>query len=108
MTIVSIASFSLAALALAGVVQAAPPAGAAPDNPLLAPWSGPYGGVPQFDQYKVEQLKPALDASMAEPLAEIDKIANDPAPATFANTIAAMENSGRSLDRVSNVFGIYS
>src|SRR5712691_1720593 len=77
-------------------------------NPLLAPWTGPYGGVPPFDKVRVEQFQPALEASMAEALAEIDKIAADPAPPTFANTIAALERTGRTLDRVSNIFGIYS
>jgi peptidyl-dipeptidase Dcp len=77
-------------------------------NPLLAPWTGPYGGVPPFDKVKVEQFKPALEAAMAEQLAEIDTIANDTAPPTFDNTIAALERSGRTLDRVSNIFGIYS
>ncbi|HEU0091988.1 MAG TPA: M3 family metallopeptidase, partial [Vicinamibacteria bacterium] len=77
-------------------------------NPLLAPWSGPYGGVPPFDKVKVEQFKPALETAMTEALAEIDKVANDPAPPTFENTIVGLERSGRVLDRVSNIFGIYS
>jgi peptidyl-dipeptidase Dcp len=57
-----------------------------PNNPLLAKWVGPYGGVPPFDQIKVEQFKPALETAMAENLAEVDRIANDPAPPTFENT----------------------
>jgi peptidyl-dipeptidase Dcp len=44
---------------------------------------------------------------MAEHLAELDRIANDPAPATFANTIAAMERSGRALDRAATVYYIF-
>ncbi len=48
-------------------------------NPLLQPWSGPYAGVPPFDQVKVEQFKPALEAAMAETLAKVDAIAADPA-----------------------------
>ncbi|MCE3285450.1 MAG: Dipeptidyl carboxypeptidase Dcp, partial [Steroidobacteraceae bacterium] len=47
-------------------------------------------------------------AGMSEQLAEIDRIANDPAAPTFANTIAALERTGRTLDRVSTVYGIYS
>jgi peptidyl-dipeptidase Dcp len=77
-------------------------------NPLLAPWTGPYGGVPPFDNVKVEHLKPALEAAMAEQLAEVDRIANDPAAPTFENTLAALERSGRTLDRVGTVYGIYS
>ena len=80
----------------------------ASDNPLLREWSGPYGGVPPFDQVRVEHFKPALETAMARNLAEIDRIANDPAPPTFENTIAAMERSGRTLDRVGTVYGIWS
>ena len=107
MSKLSVASVGLAALVAAGAVQAHSTE-ANVSNPLLAPWTGPYGGVPPFDKVKVEQFKPALEASMAEALAEIDTIASDPAPPTFANTIAALEGTGRTLDRVSNVFGIYS
>jgi peptidyl-dipeptidase Dcp len=81
---------------------------AAPASALLAPWVGPYGGVPPFDQVKVADLQPALEAGMAQQLAEIDRIANDPAAPTFENTIAAMERTGRTLDRVGTVYGIYS
>src|SRR5690348_12647617 len=77
-------------------------------NPLLPEWTGPYGGVPPFDQVKVEHFKPALEAAMAESLAEIDRIADDPAPPTFENTFAAMERAGRVLDRVGAVYGVYS
>ena len=81
---------------------------AAPASALLAPWVGPYGGVPPFDQVKVADLQPALEAGMAQQLAEIDRIANDPAAPTFENTIAAMERTGRTLDRVGTVYDIYS
>src|SRR5262245_53242638 len=77
-------------------------------NPLLATWTGPYGGVPPFDKLKVEQFRPALESAMTEALAEIDKVASDPAPPTFENTIAALEKTGRTLDRAGNIFGIYS
>ena len=77
-------------------------------NPLLEQWTGPYGGVPPFDRVKVEHFKPALEAAMAENLAEVDRIANDPAPPTFENTIAALEKSGRTLDRVGSIFGVWS
>jgi peptidyl-dipeptidase Dcp len=76
-------------------------------NPLLTPWGGPYGGVPPFDRVRPEHLGPALEAAMAENLAEVDRIANDAAPANFENTIAAMERSGRTLDRVTTVYGIF-
>ena len=52
---------------------------ASASNPLLERWVGPYGGVPAFDRYQVGQFEPALEAGMAEQLAEIDRIASDPA-----------------------------
>jgi peptidyl-dipeptidase Dcp len=76
-------------------------------NPLLAKWEGPYGGVPPFDRVQVSLFKPALEAAMAEQLAEIQKIASDPAPPDFENTIAALERTGRTLDRVSTLYGIW-
>ncbi len=108
MLIASFAGAGLAALVAAGTAMAATAPEANVQNPLLAPWSGPYGGVPPFDKVKVEQFKPALETAMTEALAEIDKVANDPAPPTFENTIVGLERSGRVLDRVSNIFGIYS
>jgi peptidyl-dipeptidase Dcp len=103
---------SLVSLAAAIAVLAASPftvrAEEPVQNPLLAPWAGPHGGVPPFDKVKVEHFKPALEAAMAEQLAEIDTIAGDPAPPTFENTIAALERTGRTLDRVTTVFGIFS
>ena len=101
-----IAGAGVAACLAAGPATAATSATA--ENPLLAPWSGPYGGVPPFDQAKVEHLKPALEAGMAEELAEIDRITANPVSPTFENTIAAMERAGRTLDRVSTVYGIFS
>ncbi|MBT9392105.1 M3 family peptidase [Hymenobacter sp. NST-14] len=75
--------------------------------PLLQPWSGPHGGVPPFDQVNVADFKPALEAGMAESMAEINAIANNPAAPTFDNTIAALERSGSTLDRVETVYGIW-
>ncbi|MCM2332978.1 MAG: M3 family metallopeptidase [Anaeromyxobacteraceae bacterium] len=77
-------------------------------NPLLATWTGPYGGVPPFAAVKVEHFKPALEAGMAAQLAAIEKITAETAPATFENTIAAMERSGRTLDRVGRLYGVWS
>jgi len=101
------AGAALAALVAIAVSKDSPAADPA-FNPLLAPWTGPYGGVPPFDRVKVDQFKPALESAMAEQLAEVDKIANDPAPPSFENTLAALERSGHTLDRVGTVFGIYS
>jgi peptidyl-dipeptidase Dcp len=102
-----LAGAGLVALAATGAAPAAPASEATVTNPLLAPWTGPYGGVPPFDEVKVEQFKPALESAMAAQLAEVDTIANDPAVPTFENTLAALERSGRALDRAGTIFGIY-
>ncbi len=77
------------------------------DNPLLAKWEGPYEGVPPFDRVQVSMFKPALEAAMAENLAEIDRIAKDSSAPTFENSIAAMERTGRTLDRVTTIYGVW-
>jgi peptidyl-dipeptidase Dcp len=77
------------------------------ENPLLAKWEGPYGGVPPFDRVQISLFKPALEAAMAEQLAEIDRITKNPAPPDFENTIAALEDSGRALDRVTTLYGVW-
>jgi peptidyl-dipeptidase Dcp len=109
---------SLALLAVGAPLMAATAAAAAPattadlalavNNPLLQPWSGPFGGVPPFDRVQVGQFAPALATSMAENLKEIDAITANPAAPNFDNTIAALERSGRTFGRVSSVFGIFS
>src|SRR5438128_674855 len=81
---------------------------AAQVTPLLAPWQGPWGGVPPFGRFKPADLKPALEAAMAENLAEIDRIAADPSAPTFDNTIVAMERGGQSLQRVGAVYNVYT
>lgn len=76
-------------------------------NPLLAEWAGPNGGQPAFDKMDLAQLKPAMEAGMAASLAEIDAIANNPAKASFENTIVAMERAGKPLDRAMTYFSIW-
>ena len=77
-------------------------------NPLTRPWPGAFGGLPPFDEVRLEHFKPGLEAAMEERLAEVDAIADNPAPPTFENTIAAMERGGKALDRASTIYGIYS
>ncbi|WP_037315116.1 M3 family metallopeptidase [Salegentibacter sp. Hel_I_6] len=78
------------------------------DNILLAEWSGPYSGVPAFDKMKVDLVKPAMLKAMEMHLAEIDKIASNPEPATFENTIVPMEEAGDVLNRAFTYYGILS
>ena len=79
-----------------------------PDNPLLADYSGAYGGVPAFDKMKLDYLKPAIEWGMAKNLAEIDLIANNSDAPTFENVILPLEKSGDELGRVFSYWGIWS
>jgi peptidyl-dipeptidase Dcp len=81
---------------------------AATQNPLLAKWTGPYSGTPPFDRVTVAHFKPALEAAMTENLSEVERIANNAATPTFENTIAAMERSGSTLDRVTTIYGVWA
>ena len=78
------------------------------DNLLLKEWTGPYGGVPAFDQMKVEDVKDAMLLGMELNLKDIDAIANNTDAPTFENTIEAMERSGEELDRGFTYYGILS
>ena len=77
------------------------------ENPLLTKWEGPYGGVPPFDRVQIALFKPALEAAMAEQLAETEAIAKNTAAPDFENTIAALERTGGTLDRVSTIYGVW-
>jgi len=77
-------------------------------NALLAKWEGPYDGVPPFNRVKIADFKPALEAAMAENLAEVQKIAADPKAPNFENTIAAMERTGKALERIQTIYDIWS
>ncbi len=75
-------------------------------NPLIAPWTGPYGGVPPWDKVKPELFPAAFEAALAERKRDYDRIANDPAKPTFANTFVPMQNAGQTLNRVMTLFGV--
>jgi peptidyl-dipeptidase Dcp len=75
----------------------------ASQNPLLKDWTGPFG-LPPFGAIAPDHFRPAFDAALAAHRAEIEAIAADPAVPSFDNTIAALEMSGRDLERVSNMF----
>ena len=72
-------------------------------NPFLAPSPLPFA-FPDFDAIQEEHFRPAFAAGMAEQRAEVEAITADPGPATFENTIVALERSGATLRRVSRVF----
>ena len=80
----------------------------APDNPLVRSGTGPFGGIPPFDEVKVEHFEPAWEEAMAEELSDIDRITAIRAMPTFENTIAALERAGRKGERVAAVYGVWS
>jgi peptidyl-dipeptidase Dcp len=73
------------------------------ENPFFESWNMPFG-MPPFDRIRPEHFPPAFDRGMQEQMAEIAAIANSAAPPSFADTIEALERSGRLLERVSRVF----
>ena len=77
-------------------------------NPLLQPWSGNYGGYPAFDKVKIKDFLPAFEVAMKEGLNEIEKIANNPAPPTFENTMLELEKSGHSISRLIAIYVVWS
>ncbi|HEY5836617.1 M3 family metallopeptidase [Streptomyces sp.] len=72
-------------------------------NPLLTPSPLPYE-LPPYPDIREEHYLPAFERGLAEHLAEVEAIAADPAPATFENTLVALERSGALLNRVRAVF----
>jgi peptidyl-dipeptidase Dcp len=74
-----------------------------PGNPFFEEWTTP-DGVPPFDRIKPEHFRPAYTRALSEHEAEIAAITTDPSPPSFNNTIAALELSGRALDRLGNAF----
>ena len=78
-------------------------AAATQDNPLFVASDLPLQ-YPRFDLIRDEHFAPAFDAGMAEALREIEAIADNSEPPTSENTILALENSGRLLERATTVF----
>jgi peptidyl-dipeptidase Dcp len=99
-------AITAAAGALALTTSAAPAVAAqvafGPTNPFYAPSSLPFE-APAFDKIQDSDYQPAMEAGMAQQLAEVRAIADNPEPPSFENTVVALEKSGRLLDRVSSV-----
>jgi peptidyl-dipeptidase Dcp len=101
-------TFLLASAATTAIAAMGPMQAATKTYSLLSPWSGPYGGVPDFGRVKVADFKPALMEGIRLNRAEIARIAGNKAAPSFANTIAAMEDAGRPLERAGSIFNIYT
>ncbi|TAK39840.1 MAG: M3 family peptidase [Lysobacteraceae bacterium] len=75
----------------------------AQDNPFFQDSPLPLH-YPQFDRIQDADFAPAFDRGMAEELAEVRKIADNPEPPTFENTLVALQRAGRTLSRAQTVF----
>lgn len=111
-TVVLAAAISLALAACSGKEStpvtdtqspAAQPPAEASTNPLLSASTLPFQ-APPFDRIKDSDYLPAFNEGMKQHLAEVRRIADNPEPATFDNTIEALERSGETLNRVSRIF----
>jgi peptidyl-dipeptidase Dcp len=75
----------------------------APENPLLKAWQTPFE-TPPFTEITPEHFMPAFEQAFADHAAEIAAVTHDPAAPDFANTITALERSGKLLSKVAAVF----
>ena len=73
-------------------------------NPFLTAYNTPHETTP-FHLIKTEHFEPAVLVGIEEQNREIEEIINNPEKPTFANTIVALERSGKTLDRITTVFG---
>ncbi len=97
----------LAAAVLACPAPPMPHAAAAETNPIVAPWTGPHGGVPPFDRVRVADLGPGIDLAIERRLAAVEAIAADPAPPTFANTLVPLERATRDFEKSLTIYEIW-
>jgi len=94
---------------LSALAALASPAAAAggQENPIVAPWTGPYDGVPAWDKVTPADFPGAFEAMMAAVRAETDKVLSNPEPATFDNTIKPLQMDNLA-SRVFPVWGVYT
>ncbi len=109
MIITSAGVLAVSATGCATASAGTTPAPAAPvltGNVLADPWPGPYQGVPPWDQVTVDRLRDALNQGIEILRGEVNDIVSNPEPATFENTMLALEKSGDHLDRAGSIFGV--
>ena len=97
-------------LLLAAAVPCLAPAMTSPaaeSNPLVTPWTGPYGGVPPFDRVRVEDLGPGVGMAIERRLEAVEKTAADPSAASFENTLLPLERQARQFEQSLNVYEIW-
>lgn len=102
-----------AALMLAGVsmtvaAEAKTASVAAAEPAFLQPWTGPYEGVPPWDQVKVADFPAAFQAAMDSSRGEFEAMLSGDQPITFENTIIATQLAGQKTSRLYSVWGVHS
>ncbi|WP_326524017.1 M3 family metallopeptidase [Sphingomonas sp.] len=109
-----LATTSLVTTSVNAMSQTTPPAppaqtaAAVDPAPLLAPWSGPFDGVPQWDKVTPAMFPPAFEAAITQARASFVKLRDNPAAPTFANTISARQKEVTALGRVQAIWGVYT
>ncbi|HEU5481935.1 MAG TPA: M3 family metallopeptidase [Sphingomicrobium sp.] len=90
----------------APATAAAEPAATMSDNILLQDWTGPYEGVPPWNQVRPELFDEAFRFAIDEQRRQFEAIANNPEAPTWQNTIDAGEAAGQRLGNLLSVFGV--
>jgi len=80
----------------------------ASENSILKDWSGPYDGVPAWDEVKISDFPAAFQKLMDHGKAEMEAILADPEPATFDNFIIPMELAGGKASELFAIFGVHA
>ena len=75
---------------------------------LLAPWPGPYGGLPPLAGVSPAAIEDAMRVAIEMKRAEVQALASSTAPPTFENTAEALEACGCALRRVLCVYQVHT
>ena len=104
-----VAALSFSGVAMTVVAEAKEMQVSGAETPvLLQEWTGPYDGVPPWNQIKVAQFPAAFEAAMAASKAEFEAMLETPGPISFENTITASELSGEKMGRLFSIWGVHS
>ncbi|NDD91221.1 M3 family peptidase [bacterium] len=72
-------------------------------NPLLAPWTGPFGEAP-FQSIRTEHYRPAIEMTLEMARQKLKSLREDSSAPNFENTVLALEALSEPLDRASGIF----
>ncbi len=80
----------------------------ASENTILQEWTGPYDGVPPWDEVKVSDFPAAFEQTMKDIKAEFIVVRDNPEPATFENTTMPLELAGNKANELFAIWGVHS